>query len=199
MSVYDPLIPEPSPHDAEDLERVQAEFESASRPFLGSAATWLAWAILLPAAALVTRRLPPDAFAPALLVWSAAILLGGAVEGVAIYRQAQRHAPTPLGSWALRVQGNSSLVALALSAFLVWSDLTWAVPGVWLLLLGHSLYLLGGLAFRPFRTAGVAYQLGGVLSLAPLGYPLEVFAATTALANLWIAVSIHRRSRRQAS
>ncbi len=193
MSVYDPLIPEPSAHDSRDLERVQAEFEHASRPFLDSAATWLAWAILLPAAALITRRLPADAFAPVLLVWSAAILLGGAVEGVAIYRRAQRHAPTPLGSWALRVQGNLSLVALALSAFLLWRDLTWAIPGVWLLLLGHSLFMMSGLAFRPFRVAGILYQVGGIVSLAPLGIPLEAFAATAAVANLWIALSIWRR------
>ncbi len=193
MSVYDPLIPEPGAHESGDLERVRSEFESASRPFLGSAATWLAWAVLLPAAALVTRRLPEDAFAPVLLVWSGAILIGGAVEGVAIYQRAQKHAPTPLGSWVLRSQGNLSLVAMAISALLIWRDLAWAIPGVWLLLLGHSLYMLGGLAFAPFRVGGIAYQIGGVVALAPLGIPLEAFAATTALANLWLAYSIHRR------
>ncbi len=193
MSVYDPLIPEPSAHDLKDLERIRAEFEKASRPFLGSAATWLAWSILLPAAALITRRLPPDAFAPVLLVWSSAILLGGAVEGFAIYRRAQKHPPTPLGSWVLRSQGNLSLVGLALSALLVWQDLPWAIPGIWLLLLGHSLYMLGGLAFKPFKASGVAYQAGGIVALAPLGISLETFAVTTAAANLWMAFSIYRR------
>jgi len=38
-------------------------------------------------------------------------------------------------------------VALALSALLVWQDLAWALPGLWLLLLGHSFYMLGGIAF----------------------------------------------------
>lgn len=192
MSVYDPLIPEPSAHDARDLERVRGEFEKASRPFLGSAATWLAWAILLPGAALITRQLPADAFAPTLLVWSAAILLGGAVEGVAIYRRAQKHAPTPLGSWVLRSQGNLSLVAMALSALLVWLEVAWAIPGLWLLLLGHSLYLIGGLAFAPFKLSGLTYQVGGAVALLPLGFSLETFAATTAVANLWMAISIHR-------
>ncbi len=188
MSVYDPLIPEPSAHDSRDLERVQAEFEKAGRPFLGSAATWLAWASLLPAAALITRRFPSDAFAPVLLIWSGAILAGGVVEGVAIYRRAQTHAPTPL-----RSQGNLSLVALVLSALMAWLEVAWAIPGLWLLLLGHSLYILGGLAFAPFKLSGIVYQVGGVVALAPLGIPLEAFAVTTGAANLWIAFSVHRR------
>ena len=192
MSVYDPLIPEPSSHDAGDLDRVRAEFERAGRPFLGTAATWLAWAVLLPVAALVTRRLPADAFAPVVLVWSAAILAGGAVEGFTIYRRSQKHAPTPLGSWVLRAQGNLSLVALVLSALLVWLEVAWAIPGLWLLLLGHSLYVLGGLAFAPFKVGGMLYQLGGLIALSPLGLPLETFAVTAAVANAWFAASIYR-------
>lgn len=195
MSLYDPLVPEPTAHDAQDLERVRAEFERAGRPFLGSAATWLAWAVLLPTAALITRQMPAGAFVPVLLIWSGAILAGGATEAIAIYRRSQRHAPTPLGSWVLRSQGNLSLVALALSALLIWLEATWAIPGAWLLVLGHSLYGLGGLAFTPFKLAGITYQLGGLAALWPYAPALEIFAATTAAANLWLAWSIYRRHR----
>lgn len=193
MSVYDPLLPEPDAHSEGDLERVRAEFRSAGRPFLGSVATWLAWAVLLPAAALVTSRLPADAYAAVLLTWSVAVLLGGAVEGTAIFRRAQRHAPTPLGSWVLRSQGNLSLVGIALSALLIWQELAWALPGVWLLVLGHSLFTFGGLALPALRVAGALYQVGGALALLPLGASLETFAATTAAANLWVAWSVWRR------
>jgi hypothetical protein len=187
------MFPEPSTHDSEDLDRVRLEFRRASRPFLGSSVTWIAWAIVLPAAALTTTRLPPDAYAAVLFVWSGAILAGSAIEGFTIYRRANRYAPTPLGAWALRSQGNLSMVAIALSVLLIWQGAAWALPGLWLLLLGHSLYLLGGLAFAPFRISGLTYQVGGVLALAPLGYPLQLFALTTALANLWMAWSVHRR------
>ena len=193
MSLYDPMFPEPSSHDSGDLERVRREFRRASRPFLGSSVTWVAWAIALPAAALITARLRPEAYAATLFVWSGAILVGSTVEAIVIYRRANRYAPTPLGAWALRSQGNLSLVALALSVLLIWQGAPWAVPGLWLLLLGHSLYLLGGLAFSPFKVSGLAYQLGGLAALVPLGYSLEIFAVTTAAANLWMAWSVHRR------
>jgi hypothetical protein len=186
------MFPEPSSHDSGDLDRVRLEFRRASRPFLGSAVTWITWAVALPAAALITARLPADAYAAVLFAWSGAILAGSAVEGVVIYRRAHRYAPTPLGAWALRSQGNLSMVALALSVLLVWQGVSWALPGLWLLLLGHSLFLLGGLAFSPFRVAGLAYQLGGLLALLPLGFPLQIFAATTAAANLWMAWSVQR-------
>jgi len=193
VSLYDPMFPEPSSHDSGDLDRVRLEFRRASRPFLGSSVTWVAWAVALPAAALITARLPTDAYATTLFVWSGAILAGSLFEGVTIYRRAHRYAPTPLGSWALRSQGNLSLVAIALSILLIWHGVSWALPGLWLLLLGHSLYLLGGLAFAPFRVSGIAYQVGGILALAPFGYSLQTFAATTAAANLWMAWAVHRR------
>ncbi len=193
MSIYDPLVPEPSAHDARDLERVRAEFRHASRPFLGSAATWLTWAIVLPAAALLTRRLPADAYAAVLFTWSGAILLAGAVEAIAIFRRAQRQAPTPLGVWALRSQGNLSSVAIVLSILLVWQGLAWTLPGLWLLMLGHSFFVLGGLAFTPLRTTGRLYQLGGIVALLPVDMSLEAFAVTAALANLWMAWSVHRQ------
>jgi hypothetical protein len=160
-------------------------------------------------------------FGPAgtLLIWSTAILLGGAVELAAIRAATRRAASgaagsgggaadltaaeadpaaagrSPLATWALRTQGNLSLVALALSALLLWQDLPWALPGLWLLLLGHSFYLLGGIAFPAFRTYGLLYQLGGVAALWPGGAPLPVFALTTAAANLWMSYAVWRESR----
>ena len=99
----------------------------------------------------------------------------------------------------LRLQGNLSFVAIALSALLVWQDLAWVLPGLWLLLLGHSFYMLGGLAFPPFRTCGLLYQLGGLVALWPDGNPLLAFAAATAVGNLWMGIGILRERRKAAT
>lgn len=103
---------------------------------------------------------------------------------------------TPLASWVLRLQGNLSLVALVLSSFLLWVDRPWALPGVWLLLIGHSFYMLGGFAFGPFRTGGLILQLGGLAALWPDGRPLLCFGLATALSNLWIGIGLWRWNRR---
>jgi hypothetical protein len=132
-------------------------------------------------------------------LWSAAILLGGGLEAFFLYRNRRRLGGSSLGSWAMTLQGNLSLVAVALSAALVAADRAPLLPGLWLLLLGHSLFTLGGLAFGPQRTAGVLYQIGGALALLP-GLPaLALFAATTALGNLWIAAGVARARRRAAA
>jgi AcrR family transcriptional regulator len=197
-SEYDPLFSGSRPGD-DDIEPVRERFRAASRPYLRSPWSWFAWALLLPAVALLTPRAFRFAGPPGVLTaWSAAILIGGAVELVAILRSSARGARgTPLASWVLRVQGNLSLVALALSVLLVWQDLSWALPGLWLLLLGHSFYLLGGLAFEPFRVCGILYQVGGVVALWPGASPLPVFAAATALGNLWVGVSVWRHGKAQ--
>lgn len=191
-SEYEPLF---SPRTgADDFEPVRDRFRAASRPFLRSPWSWFAWAVVLPAVALATPSVF-RAFGPAgvLFAWSAAILLGGAVEIAAIRRSGQGFGgSTPLAGWVLRVQGNLSLVALALSALLVWMDVAWALPGLWLLLLGHSFYVLGGLAFDPFRTCGVLFQLGGVAALWPGGYPLAIFALTVAAGSAWVGVGVWR-------
>jgi hypothetical protein len=127
------------------------------------------------------------------------ILLGGMVEIVGIRRNARRFDQETTGStlaaWVLRLQGNLSFVAIVLSALLVWQDLAWVLPGLWLLLLGHSFYMLGGLAFPPFRTCGLLYQLGGLVALWPNGNPLLAFAAATAVGNLWMGIGILRAQR----
>jgi hypothetical protein len=194
MSEYEPLF---TPRETEDdLEPVRERFRAAGRPFLRSPWSWFAWAVLLPAAALATP-LALRAGGPAgiLFAWSAAILLGGAVEITAI-RRAQREAGgtpgTPLASWVLRVQGNLSLVALLLSALLIWQDVAWALPGLWLLLLGHSFYMLGGIGFDGFRPCGIVYQLGGLAALWPGGAPLAAFALATAVGNLWMGIAVWR-------
>jgi hypothetical protein len=69
------------------------------------------------------------------------------------------------------------------------------VPGLWLLLLGHSFYVLGGIAFRPFRAYGLLYQIGGVAALWPGSAPLPLFALTAAAGNLWMAYAVWRESR----
>jgi hypothetical protein len=188
----------PTRTGVEDLEPVRDLFRAASRPFLQSPVTWLTWAILLPGAALAT----PFAFrlrgpAGVLFAWSAVILLGGAVEVLAIRRSGRKEAGSTLAAWVLRLQGNLSFVALALSALLVWQDLAWALPGLWLLLLGHSFYMLGGLAFPPFRACGLLFQLGGLIALWPGGNPLLAFAAATALGNLWMGIGVWRENRRE--
>jgi hypothetical protein len=181
------------------------------------------------AALATPRALARFGPAGTLLTWSVAILLGGGIELAAIRGAARREAAagfaeeaasggatgeprrvagrsplaapgrSPLATWALRTQGNLSLVAVALSMLLLWQDLAWALPGVWLLLLGHSFYVLGGVAFPPFRAYGLLYQVGGVAALWPGGAPLPVFALTTAAANLWMSYAVWREHReRQA-
>lgn len=195
-SEYEPLFTSTrtGPGDVDDdLEPVRERFRAASRPFLRSPWSWFSWAVLLPAAALVTPgALRAGGFSGVLFTWSAVILLGGAVEIVAIRRAGGGGSrSTPLASWVLRLQGNLSLVAVALSALLVWQDVAWALPAVWLLLLGHSFYMLGGLAFEPFRTCGILYQLGGLAALWP-GAALPAFAVATAVGNLWMGFSVWR-------
>ncbi|HLF56373.1 MAG TPA: hypothetical protein VI942_05960 [Thermoanaerobaculia bacterium] len=199
MSEYDPVFGPRDPGVGNaDLDAARALFAAASRPYLSSPVPWLSWAVLLPAAALATGAAArAGSYVGVLGLWSAAILVGGGVEAFFLYRNRRRLGGSSLGSWAMTLQGNLSLVAVALSAALVAADLARLLPGLWLLLLGHSLFALGGLAFRPQRTAGIVYQVGGAIALLP-GLPaLVVFAAATALGNLWIAIGV-ARSRRES-
>jgi hypothetical protein len=194
-SEYDPfLAPAERRHESSNLEAARALFAAASRPYLASPLPWAAWALILPSAALLTP-LAARAFdwRGVLLLWSFAILAGGACELTAIRRSSEGVVSTPIASWAFGVQGNLSLVTIALSFFLLWMDSAWALPGLWLLLLGHSFVTLGGLAFPPLRQAGLLYQIGGVAALWPRGEPLLVLAATTFAANLWMAASVRSR------
>ena len=197
-SEYDPLFSGSGEVESGDLERVRREFAAASRPHLYSPWPWFAWGLILPGAALATASVLAHAGAPgALLLWSGAILVGGAIELAALLRGRRGQPRSAVTAWVMRGQGNLSLVAVALSGLLLWEDLGWALPALWLLLLGHSLYSLGGLAFPPLRTAGMLYQLGGAAALWPSGEPLWIFAAATAAGNLWVAAAILRRGRRE--
>jgi hypothetical protein len=172
-------------------------FAQAGRPFLSSPWPWAAWALLLPAAALATPAVA-RAFSAAgvLILWSSTILAGGAVEAGTFLRRRTPRATSPLSAWVLRLQGNTSLVAVLLSALLVWLDGAWALPGVWMLLLGHSFYTLGGLAFPAFRGYGLLLEAAGFAALWPDGRPLWVFAAATAAGNLGMAWAVWREGRR---
>ncbi len=196
MGEYDPLLPAAAT-GSDDLERARDLFAAASRPFLVSPWPWLAWAVLLPLASLATRPVLAGLGPGGVLgLWSATILLGGAVELGGIRRGRRQHGRTPLAGWALTIQGNLSLVALVLSLALLAADRGTLLPGLWLLLLGHSFFLMGSLAFPPFRAYGVLYQLGGALALWPVGIdPFVVFAAVTAGGNLWMAGSVWRAAR----
>jgi hypothetical protein len=205
-SEYDPfLAPARTRFESSNLELARDLFREASLPYLVSPLPWVAWAIILPAAALATPA-AGRAFdwVGVLLLWSIAILVGGAFELTAIRRSSVEMVSSPLASWAFGLQGNLSLVTIALSFFLLWVQSAWALPGLWLLLLGHSFVTLGGLAFPPLRTAGLIYQIGGVAALWPRGAPLFVLAATALGANLWMAMAVRgrpaegvRRPRRQ--
>lgn len=200
MSEYDPVFggrAAAGEVDASDLATVRALFAAASRPYLSSPWPWFAWALLLPGAALATATALREGGAPAVLgLWSGTILFGGAAEMLFVYRSRRRVGRgSPLSSWAMTLQGNLSLVAVALSIALVVAGRGDLLPGLWLLVLGHSLFTLGSLAFRPQRTAGIVYQLGGAAALVPGVPALELFAAATALANLWIAIGVVRRDR----
>lgn len=203
-SEYDPILAaevdeDDEPDGGSDLARVRERFAAAARPYLRYPWSWLAWAVVLPLAArlhgpFVERRGAPGA----LLLWSVAILLGGLVEGGALLR-ARRQRPSSLVTWMLRVQGNLSLAAVVLSAALLFFGLGAAVPGLWLLLVGHSFYVVGGLAFPPFRTYGIGLQVGGVAALWPGLPPLEVFAVVAAVANGWLAWKVFLHSRQATS
>lgn len=192
MSEYDPLGS--ASGDSEDLRRVRELFSEAALPFLASPWSWVAWALVLPLAAVLTRPVAGTHGAPGvLLLWSGAILVGGLVEGFGIRWGRGEHGRSSLGSWVLRVQGNLSLVALILSAAAVVADEATLLPGIWLLLLGHSFYVVGGLAFAPFRAYGLAWQLAGAVALWPgLVDPLLVLAAIALFGNLWMAWKVWR-------
>ena len=196
-SEYDPVFaPRADGPESRDLAEVKRLFSAASRPYLSAAFPWFFWSFVLPAAALAAGRLRAAASLPGQLgLWSAAILLGGGVEALFLYRHRRRlGGGSPLGSWAMTLQGNLSLVAVALSIALVAAGAPRLLPGLWLLLLGHSLFALGGLAFPPQRAAGLVYQLGGALALLPGAPELALFAATTAVGNLWIGIGVLRRN-----
>lgn len=192
MSEYDPILPRGQRSHSDDLDRVQRHFGEARRPYLSSPIPWIAWAIVLPGAALATRPVAAaNGAAGVLFLWSAAVLAGGLVEGVLIVR-GQRAGATPLAAWVLRLQGNQSLIGVGLSAFLILHDLASALPAVWLLLVGQSFFLLGGLAFPAMRQTGVLYEVGGLLALWPGPWGLWIFAVVTAVGNLRIAVALLR-------
>ncbi|MCL4837430.1 MAG: hypothetical protein KJ058_05655 [Thermoanaerobaculia bacterium] len=194
-SEYTPLFGrDPSPEAEAALARVRREFRAAGDLFLASPLPWLGWAAILPGLALATPAVALR-FGPrgVLLLWSLGVLAGGGVEMAALARAGALRSSGPLSSWVLRGQGNLSLVGAALSALLIWLDAPGALPGLWLLLVGHSFFLLGGLAFPPLRLGGVLYQLGGAVALWPGAPSLPVFAVATAAANLWIAWAVWAR------
>jgi hypothetical protein len=192
---YDPVFPRRGgPQAADDLEAVRESFARAAGPYLASPVPWLVWGIALPGAALATRPVLAAAGARGvLLLWSLTILAAGTVE-VGVYSRRRRRAPrSTLAGWALRWQGNLSLTAVLLSGALLAGGQGRLLPALWLLLLGHSLYGLGGLASRPLKSSGLIYQLGGLAALFLAARGDLVFAVTTALGNLWMAVALWRR------
>ena len=197
MGEYDPLLPIGPADEEDDLAWVQELFAAAARPYLSFPWSWLAWALLLPFGALATEpALAAGGPSRLLMLWSGLVLAGGAVELVGIRRGRRRHGGSGLGGWALGVQGNLSLVGLLLSTLLVVVGEAWALPGLWLLLLGHSFYILGGLAFAPMRPYGILYQVAGMVALWPWGgRPFAVFAIATCLGNLWMAWAVWRAGR----
>lgn len=194
-SEYDPIgSPRHDPLAEDALEEVRSLFEQASRPYLAQPWSWFAWGLILPAAALSTDVvLRRSGGIGTLLLWSAAVIVGGVFEAVQIHRSMKRgERRSSLAGWVLRAQGNLSLVGLFLSVALVLGGLAWLLPGAWLLLLGHSLFGVGGLASRALRNAGLIYQMGGILAIWPHGYGLVLFALATSAGNLWVAWSIWR-------
>jgi hypothetical protein len=151
LSEYDPIPPRaPLTTDPSDLERVQELFGKSAGSFLRSPWSWWAWSLILPIAALASREVYPlGGPRAALILWSFFILCGGLIEGAIILSGSRIEARTPLSGWVLRSQGNLSLVAVALSALLYWKGLPGYLPAVWLLLVGHSFYVIGRLSFRP--------------------------------------------------
>ena len=177
----------------DELDRVRVHFRNASRRYLNQPWSWLAWALILPAAAVASPSVLADGGPIGLLIlWSLAVIAGGVIEATQILRNRHEGPSTTLSAWVLRAQGNLSLVALIVSIVVLWQGVGWMLPGLWLLLLGHSLYSLGGLAFAPLRSCGLLYQLGGLMAIWPHQMEMRVFAVTTFVANMWVAWSIWR-------
>lgn len=197
MSEYDPIPPRaPLTAGPSDLERVQALFSKAATGYLRSPWSWWAWSVILPIAALGSRSAYPFAGARGvLLIWSVFILFGGLIEGALILAGGRVEARTPLAGWVLRTQGNLSLVAVAISALLLWQGLAEYLPAIWLLLVGHSFYVIGKLSFAPLEAAGLLLQAGGLVALVPLADGFLVFAGCAFAACLWIGIGVHRRRR----
>ncbi len=194
-SEYDPLFSRRGgPLESRDLERAEELFATAAEPYLRSPWSWALWAVVLPSAALLTELVATRGALAVLFLWSGAVLLGGAVEAALIARD---HRPrTALAQWVLRSQGNLSLVAVVLSVALVAGRLSWVLPGLWLLLVGHVFLTLGGLSFPPLRRTGWLYQCAGLVALLPRVRALWVFAVAVAVGNAWVAWSLaHRRPR----
>lgn len=191
---------------SDDLDVVREHFAAAAQPFVASPLSWLGWSVVLPAAALATPTATGRGGLPAgLLLWSIAILVGGGIEVLVIWRRDDRRADvgargraTALARWVLRAQGNVSLVALVLSVALLAFGMAAMLPALWLLLIGHSLYTHGGLAFDSFRPLGLWFQAGGVVALLA-GAPLVVLAVVTGTGNLWMAWRVWRARRRRSS
>jgi hypothetical protein len=193
-SPYDPLFSgRRAAQDERDLERVEELFASAAAPYLRSPWSWALWAVVLPSAALLTERVAGRGILAVLLLWSLAVLLGGVLEVGLILRDPRPR--TALAAWVLRAQGNLSLVAVVVSLALVAGRMGWALPGLWLLLVGHSFLTLGGLTFRQLRRIGWLYQGAGLVALLPQARPLWVFAGATAVGNALVAWSLAHRPR----
>jgi len=191
-SDYEPLFaPKKAPVD--DLEAVRNIFAGAAAPFIRSPWSWAAWALLLPGAALATPTVL-GRYGPfhVVIAWCLVIILGGMVE-MWVLRRGGGTERTTVAGWVLRSQANLSFIAVAISAVLIWYRQPAVLAGVWLLVLGHSFLVLGGLAFRPFRRAGWIYQLAGIGALWPGQNSLGWFAAATALGNALIAIAVARR------
>lgn len=196
-SEYDPLRPRTLlSADASDLDKARSLFARASSGYLKSPVPWLAWAIILPGTALLTPHVEAAVDTGPLAVlflWSVAILVGGAVEGLAM-RRSRKNAPrSEISSWVFKAQGNLSLIAIALTVVVVVNGVYRYLPGIWLLLIGHSFFAIGGLASNALRRSGLIYQAGGTISLLPWLDSLTVFAVTTAIANLSVAIALLRR------
>ena len=84
-----------------------------------------------------------------------------------------------ISRWVFRAQGNLSLIAIALTVVVVFNGAFRYLPGIWLLLIGHSFFAVGGLASNALRRSGLLYQAGGAVSLLPWLDSLAVFAVTT--------------------
>jgi len=196
-SEYDPVFGrQAGTAETGDLESVQEVFERAAGPYLASPLPWLVWGIALPAVAMATRRVfAANGARGVLLLWSLTILAAGAVEaGVYARRRQRQQNRSTLARWALRSQANLSLIAVLLSVALLAAGEGRLLPSLWLLLLGHSLYGIGGLASRPLKRCGLIYQLGGLVALFFVANSDLVFAAATFVGNLSVAFQLWRNS-----
>ncbi len=200
MKEYEPIFFTRKSKDSkeirDDLSIVQHLFKNAAQPFLSTPWGWLGWSIILPSSLLLTPVVNlKSGLRGIILLWSFSVLLGGIIEITAI-RNSRYKNISNLSGWAYSIQGNLSLVGLALTSLLIFSSPR-IIPSLWLLIIGHSFYSLGSLADNILKYVGIYYQVMGIFTI--FTHPLYISAFAFFSANITLFLYSFYNKRKNGS